>query len=87
MNKLINLADLIRRQHANAKFWFISWKKDRDFALMTKIRDAIAVLKDLLGKVNSSTDHEDRVMAAAVRKEVEEMESVISKTPVFTSSK
>lgn len=80
-----NLADLIRRQHANVKFWFISWKKDRDFALMTKIREAIEVLKDLISKVNSSTDHEDRVMAAAVKKEVEEMETVIGKLPVFTS--
>lgn len=84
MKNLFNLADLIRRQHANVKFWFISWKKDRDFVLLTKMRDAIEVLKDLINKVNSSTEHEDRVMAASVKKEIDEIEFAISKTPVFS---
>lgn len=81
---MINLADLIRRQNANAKFWFVSWKKNKDFALLDKIRDTIKVLKELLSKVNSGSDYEDREVAATVNKEVEEMETTISKTPVFT---
>lgn len=82
---MINLADLIRRQHANAKYWFVSWKKNKDFTLLDKIRDTIKVLKELLSKVNSSSNYDDRITVVAVKKEVEEMESTISKTPVFTS--
>lgn len=83
MKNRFNLADLIRRQHANVKFWYNSWKKDRDFAVMAKIRETIEVLKELISKINHGADHEDRVMVAKVKKEVEEMESIISKTPVF----
>lgn len=83
MKNRYSLAEMIRRQHATVKFWYNSWKKDRDSTLMAKIRETLKVLKDLVGNASLITDYEDRIMVVKVKKEMEEMEKAVAKTPVY----
>lgn len=75
----ISSTRLIRKHYVNAKFWFVSWSKERSEEFASKIKIAIAELKVLLSRLLAVTgDYEERQEAARIAKEIESMEQALS---------
>lgn len=69
----------IHTTYANAKFWFVSWKKDRCVEIFEKIKEAIKVLKELLASLLAATlDNSEIIEANHIRAEIAEMELLIA---------
>lgn len=74
-----SITKTIRGHYANMKFWFISWKKDKNNDLHNQIKEAIAVLKELLARLLSAgCNDEERIGLATMNKEVHEIEVLIN---------
>lgn len=75
----VSTTRMIRTNYANAKFWFVSWKKDRCTEMVKKIKEAIEVLKTLLASlVAASGDIGEIEDANRMRAEIAEMELLIA---------
>lgn len=76
--------EIVRKYFANVKFWFRSWKKDKDQAILKSIINALASIKDMVAAlVVSELSVDDRILLGDVARETEAIAEAIKSTPVF----
>lgn len=70
---------LIRKHYANAKYWFITWTKERTSEFTQKIKESIAAIKELLSTLFSVIgDCAERDECARILKELKAIEAEIA---------
>lgn len=67
---------LIRKHYVNAKYWFITWTKERTSEFAQKIKEAIATIKELMGMLFSTMgDCAERNEHARILEELKAIEA------------
>lgn len=78
--KSIDMAKKIRASVATVKFWYASWKKEKDAVTASKIRQAIVEAKLLISRAFAAgVEIEDRACIASMNKEISEVENAVGK--------
>lgn len=69
----------VRKYFANVKFWFLSWKKNREYIMLEKIIRTIKSIKDLVAAIDiRDVSVDDRIALSDIVRETEEIEAAIN---------
>lgn len=67
---------LIRKHYVNAKYWFITWTKERTNEFALKIKEAISIIKELMDKLFSTMGNcAERAEHARILEELKAIEA------------